>query len=135
MIRWLGKEMDNAVEYPWYGKLPPGFARMKQNACFSNAQELVLRREGLRYVEGEAWKDGMLFPCHHAWVINEDDQVIDVTWTRREQSPRVYRGAVVADRDELKEHLIMKGAEYYYPFMCCLSDLCWCINLLDLEET
>ena len=134
MIRWLHKELEHATEYPWLGKLPKGFARMKQKACFSNAQELVLRREGLRYAEGEAWKEGMWQPVHHAWVLNEEDQVIDATWTKRGESPRVYRAAVVADRYELQDHLIAGGAQFYDPYLCCLSDWCWCINLLDKED-
>jgi hypothetical protein len=130
-IRWLHSELEHGTEYEWLGKLPAGFARMKLNACFSNAQELVLRREGLRYVEGEAWKEGMLFPVHHAWVINDEDQVIDATWTRRDQSPRIYRGAVVAGQEETAAHLLETGGRWYYPYMCCLSDHCWCANLLE----
>jgi hypothetical protein len=137
-IRWLHAEMEHAKEYEWPGKLLPGFARMKQQACFSNAQELVLSRKGLRYVEGEAWKAGMYRPVHHAWVIDENDQVIDTTWTNRKQSPRTYRGVVVADRDEIVTHVIntrMNDSPMRYdPYMVCMSDWCVCLNLLGEEE-
>jgi hypothetical protein len=134
-IRWLGREMEHAREYPWLGKLPRGFARMAERACFGNAQQSVLRRTGFRYADGEAWKEGMWIPSvHHAWVLNEEDQVIDPTWTTREESARIYKAALVADRYDLEEHLIMTGARFYYPYMCCLSDHCWCINLLGEEK-
>lgn len=134
MIRWLGAEMEHARECEWYGKLPQGFAKMKERACFGNAQQLVIKREGLRYAEGEAWKQGMWKPVHHAWVINDQDKAIDVTWTKRDQAPRIYRAAVIAGQDELCEHIITQGARFYYPYMCCMSDWCWCINLLEKEE-
>jgi hypothetical protein len=66
---------------------------------------------------------------HHAWVIDEDDRAIDVTWTKRAESPRIYRGAVEADYDTLREHIIARGINFD-PMMCCMSDWCYCINLL-----
>jgi len=132
-VRWLQNEISSSKEYEWPGKLLPGFARKMQQACFSNSQELVLQREGLRYVEGTGWQKGMLFPVHHAWVINNQDQVIDTTWTDRKRTPRIYRGIVVADSAEISARVVW--ALRYDPYLCCMADRCWCINLLDyLEE-
>lgn len=134
MIRWLRKELENAQEFQWPGKLLPGFARKTPQACFSNSQELVLQRDGLRYVEGDAWMDGCLFPIHHAWVINTDDLVIDTTWTDRRRAHRVYRGVVVTDQSELRKRVL--NLMSYDPYLCCMSDHCYCIKLLDnLEES
>jgi hypothetical protein len=133
-IRWLNAvELDSAKEFEWPGKLLPGFARKTPQACFSNSQELVLQRDGLRYVEGTAWQHGSpLGLIHHGWVINDDDQVIDTTWTDRKRAPRIYRGIVVADRDEIVEHV--RQTMSYDPYLCCMSDWCYCIKLLDELE-
>jgi hypothetical protein len=131
-IRWLERELKNAEEHEWPGKLLPGFARRKQQACFGNSQQLVLERSGLRYAEGQAWQDGMLWPVHHAWVINEAGLVIDTTWTDRKRANRVYRAAVTASPSELTGHL--SGRTHYDPYLCCMSDWCFCINLLGRED-
>lgn len=133
-IRWLSEEIRNSKEYEWPGKLLPGFARRAPRACFSNSQELVLQRPRLRYVEGTAWQAGMAFPVHHGWAINDSDQVIDTTWTDRKRTPRIYRGAVVAHHVDLARHVFETGR--YDPYLCCMSDWCVCINLLDyLQES
>lgn len=131
-IQWLEPALAESREYTWPGKLLPGFARMRQQACFSNAQQLVLSRySDLRYVEGTGWKEGMLYPVHHAWIINEDDQVIDATWTNRKQAPRVYRGAIVVNYPQLRDHVLENMR--YDPFLCCMHDMCICLGLLDDE--
>jgi hypothetical protein len=52
---------------------------MRDKACFWNALHVASTRPGLRYAEGFAltrfgWE-------HHAWVVNDQNHAIDVTWT------------------------------------------------------
>jgi hypothetical protein len=66
--------------------------------CFANARRLALRRKKtFRYVEGYGLSN-IGFPCHHAWVIDAADTVIETTW---EQPGRAYLGVVV-DHAELR---------------------------------
>ena len=54
----------------------PVHAYMKQ--CFDNAYRVARRWPSkFRYVEGMALG---VIPVHHAWVINEADEVLDPTW-------------------------------------------------------
>ena len=46
--------------------------------CFCNAFDLVQRNPELIYVEGYA---AGIIPVHHAWCIDPDGKVIEVTWT------------------------------------------------------
>jgi hypothetical protein len=51
---------------------------MRDKACFWNALSVASARSGLRYAEGFAltrfgWH-------HHAWVVDDQDHAIDVTW-------------------------------------------------------
>jgi hypothetical protein len=51
--------------------------------CFSNAANAVIEdkiagREELTYVEGFAHRGGIV--VHHAWVINADGKVLELTW-------------------------------------------------------
>jgi hypothetical protein len=47
--------------------------------CFHNAYLAAVRsRERLRYVEGYAL--GSIIPVHHAWNIDPDGRIVDVTW-------------------------------------------------------
>ena len=47
--------------------------------CFRDALLLAARNaEELTYVEGYAYRS--LLPCHHAWCITGDREVIDATW-------------------------------------------------------
>ncbi len=48
--------------------------------CFQNATELAMSREGLTYVEGYATSGTTGIAVHHAWVVDEDGNVIDNTW-------------------------------------------------------
>jgi hypothetical protein len=61
---------------------PKGYKYGRLKDCFRNAGSLALENpETLTYVEGYAF--GYLFPVHHAWVVDKDDQVIEVTWRTR----------------------------------------------------
>ena len=55
------------------------YLRGRMKECFSNAAHRAL--EGpMHYVEGYAMRKGIGFPIHHAWNIDPDGEIIDVTW-------------------------------------------------------
>jgi hypothetical protein len=59
-------------------ELPPGVPRMLPKQCFDNAYQLAKRKNRkLRFVEGFAIG---LLPVHHAWVVTEENFVIEATW-------------------------------------------------------
>lgn len=71
--------------------LPPAYARGVTGYCFDNAYKLARRSKGrLRYCEGYAW--GHFIPVEHAWCVNEEDRVVDVTW---DEPGHVYLGVVI----------------------------------------
>ncbi len=72
---------------------PKAFRRGKPKYCFRNAAHLALEHDELRYVEGFGLRTD-LFPILHAWCIDPDDRVIDITWTDPETC--YYRGVVIA---------------------------------------
>ena len=62
-------------------KLPKSYERGPPKNCFQNAADLAARnRTRLRYVEGYAMRNRLLFPTLHAWCIDSKDRVIDPTW-------------------------------------------------------
>jgi hypothetical protein len=76
--------------------------RLKQ--CFKNATHLVLYDEtGLRYCEGYAIRKDFPVPIHHAWALDENNGVIDVTW--RDAADCEYIGAPF-DRETLTNELM-----------------------------
>jgi hypothetical protein len=67
LLLQYGAEYPDRRPAPWRGT---------PKACYANAQYLVKRRPGWRYVEGYATA---LVPIEHAWCLNPDGQVIDPT--------------------------------------------------------
>ncbi len=57
---------------------PTGLRKRAPKACFANAMNAVMAREGLLYAEGFALT--YLGWFHHAWVVDGDDHAIEVTW-------------------------------------------------------
>ena len=58
------------------GKLPEDIQLGEMKACFYNAATTAIIH-GLRYVEGYT---AAIIPVHHAWCIDKDNKVIEVTW-------------------------------------------------------
>jgi hypothetical protein len=56
----------------------PGRRKGKLKECFKNSTVAAFKG-GLRYVEGYALKPGLI-PVHHAWNLDEEGRVIDLTW-------------------------------------------------------
>lgn len=55
-----------------------GLVRVVPQGCFDNAYRLARASRGvLRYVEGYAHR---MIPVHHAWCVDPDDRVVDLTW-------------------------------------------------------
>jgi len=76
--------------------LPSCYSRRTPNQCFKNAYDMLLEDQNLRYVEGIA-TSGVL-PVHHAWNIDENDEVVETTWQWREDyRPQAYYGIVIPD--------------------------------------
>ena len=76
--------------------LPKRYRRGIPKWCFGNAQRLALHSKTLRYVEGYAMS---VIPIHHAWCVDANDRVIDVTW---DHIAPAYFG-VVFDRDAIRQ--------------------------------
>ncbi len=57
---------------------PPGLRKRAHKACFANAMNVVMARDGLRYAEGFALMS--VAWLHHAWVVDGDNHAIEVTW-------------------------------------------------------
>lgn len=52
--------------------------------CYHNCQQIIRKKKykGLTYVEGYAIAHDVPFPVNHAWLMDEDEFVIDPTWER-----------------------------------------------------
>ncbi len=90
--------------------LPSNYRRGIAKQCFANSQRIVMRSfaktgmGGIRYAEGYACsgKLSVSLPIHHAWIVDENGQVIDPTWECPETS--VYFG-VTFETGFLRERL------------------------------
>jgi hypothetical protein len=62
--------------------------------CFENALRLAKRYPArYRYVEGIA--SGRVIPVHHAWCVDQDDLVIDPTWSKYSTVGGAYFGVEI----------------------------------------
>jgi len=75
-------------------KLPNGVKKGVPKQCYANATQIILRQRSklprYRYCEGYALPK-RLFPMPHAWLIDDQDRVVDVTWPEGEE----YFGVVM----------------------------------------
>lgn len=56
---------------------PKGIKKGKDRQCFTNAYHICIENKGFKYIEGFALS---IIPVHHAWVLDEDGNVIETTW-------------------------------------------------------
>lgn len=83
--------------------LPEGVRRGPFRACFRNAYYLATKT-GLHYVEGfalPATKEIRFMPYAHAWVADDEGNVLDNTWERPEQCEYLGVSIPIADVEAL----------------------------------
>lgn len=82
---WPGRTMQEVVTE--FGRAftpalrPEGLNKMPDRECFCNATKLVQYDPSLVYVEGFALPDGIPIAIHHAWVMDQNGDMIDPTWS------------------------------------------------------
>ena len=97
---WEPQPLPKDAE-PWRGE---------PQECYSNAAKAVLGMSGLfahpdwRYVEGYALAKDIPFPVAHAWAVDQDDRVIELTWP---DAGLEYRG-IEFDHDRLRGILLKR---------------------------
>lgn len=88
--------------------LPRRISRGTAKECFSNASLYLINNPiGHRYFEGYAVNRKLRLMLHHAWVVNEQGKVIDLTWDDAEDC--LYFG-VSLDQKELLNRLRQTGS-------------------------
>lgn len=71
-------EAGNPYIGSWQGHR---YTARPERRCYQNAARLMkTSRLGLRYCEGYAVRPDLAIPIHHAWCLDRDNRVIDVTW-------------------------------------------------------
>jgi hypothetical protein len=79
---------------------PRRYGKGTERACFHNTLMLTVYHPRLRYVEGYALptiRGDVGIPVQHAWAVDAQDRVIDVTWPEPEHS--AYYGFVIERED------------------------------------
>lgn len=72
--------LRHGIAYPWRPR-PRGIRQRKAKFCFMNSTNLALQKPGFTYVEGFALTEiPVKMAVHHAWVIDAEGFVVDVTW-------------------------------------------------------
>lgn len=76
---------------------PDWFTRGHAKQGFDNATQVLVSRgtagdTGIRYAAGYAMDAELPIPMQHAWLVDEDNQVIDPTW--RDTTGNLYFGIV-----------------------------------------
>lgn len=73
--------------------LPAKLKRLAPKRCFANAQQSVLKavaagKTPMTYVEGYGCSGALstVIPIHHAWLIDDEGNVVDQTWESPETS-------------------------------------------------
>ena len=72
-----------------YAPLPNNVDRGLPKNCYYNCLQLLREHPDLTYCEGYAQSEDLPLPLFHAWLIDEDRNVIDPTW---DDDTAVYLG-------------------------------------------
>lgn len=86
LILETGKPFLNRVE-------PPPF-KGKPKSCFENCLQGLWNYPELYYCEGFAVTDDVAIAASHAWLLNDEAEVIDPTWTGEMFAGCTYFGVV-----------------------------------------
>lgn len=96
----------------FYAPPATSFMQLTPKACFANAQYMSqLSERGLRYVEGYAV---CIIPVHHAWCVDENDNVVEVTWKEPgvayfglefPKVPKKFKGSMMDNGNEVDLYL------------------------------
>ncbi len=69
----------------------------ERKACFENCLKGLLRYPNLNYCEGFAISDDVDIAVSHAWLVNNDGELIDPTWIGERFKGSAYFGVVFTD--------------------------------------
>jgi hypothetical protein len=83
-----GKPFVKKVKSPFKGE---------RKACFENCLKGLLRYPNLNYCEGFAISDDIGIAVSHAWLVNNDGELIDPTWVGKQFKGSTYFGVVFTD--------------------------------------
>ena len=90
---------------------PKGIRKHADQSCHFNAWKVAVDKN-LRYVEGVAISS-VRMPIHHAWCVDADDQVVEVTWS---ELGSLYYGTE-APIKEVSARIAENGyAELIFPY-------------------
>jgi len=94
------------------------YTLMESKMCVRNAYTSALRYKSLTYVEGFAFCKTIGSAIHHAWCIDKDNNVIDVTW----EDGIGYYGIPMSDvyikkvrKSQGREWGILDNVRYRFP--------------------
>ncbi|BAZ47091.1 hypothetical protein NIES4102_41370 (plasmid) [Chondrocystis sp. NIES-4102] len=71
--------LDLGVEMS-FSPLPEDIKLGFQKGCYYNSFRVLVDNPDLIYCEGYALQSDLSLPLIHAWLVNEDGQIIDPTW-------------------------------------------------------
>jgi len=66
----------------------------KSKQCFQNCYQALWDYPEFSYCEGFALKNNMSIALSHAWLVNDNMEVIDPTWTKETSAEVAYFGVV-----------------------------------------
>lgn len=79
---------------PFLNKLEPPPFKGKPKSCFENCLQGLWNHKNLYYCEGFAATDNVPIAASHAWLLNDESEVIDPTWTGKIFTGCTYFGVV-----------------------------------------
>jgi len=94
---FLGKYKSNEALVLDYGiifnkQIKPSSIKGKPSLYYQNCYEIMCDNPDLHYCEGFAVHEKLPLPLTHAWLINNESEVIDPTWLDRGET--AYLGVV-----------------------------------------
>lgn len=83
LILDYGIVFDKQIESPIKGE---------PKSCYQNCVDAILSRSDLYYCEGYGVDKKLPIPLYHAWLVNDQSEVIDPTWLNKDDV--LYLGVV-----------------------------------------